>query len=135
MTAHRLDFDAELMALAAFLPSGLDDPKAAEKLAREQAELTEAVEQRDRVGALLEAADVYYYVQKSIYNHLLTPADGQTILAIAGALAGVSQETIRDAAIAKYVMRARPGNPKDDRAERDAVGRLLLAPWDPGRAP
>lgn len=101
----------EIIALAAQLPSGLDDPKAAEKLLAEQRELVEALNADDYVGALTEAADAVYYACK----HLQWVCK-QVELPV---------ETLFAVARAKYRLRAAPGNPKDDRAERAACAEMV----------
>lgn len=97
---------AEILALAAKLPAGLPDPDALKKLTREMDEFNEAIEANDTDGALTEAADIGYYVAKLLdYVAGLLSLDADTVLLLA---------------VAKYTLRARPGNPKDDAAERAA---------------
>ncbi len=95
-----------LLDLAAKLPSGRINTGAPEKLAAEMAELRQAIAAGDRIGAALEAADVVYYAVKAI--------------ALAADLAGISRTEAFAVALAKYRLRARDGNPKDDAAERAA---------------
>ena len=95
-----------LLNLAAKLPSGVIDPQAPAKLLAEMRELTEAIEAEDRDGALTEVADAVYYAAKCI--------------ALAAAMAGISRVEAFVVARAKYGLRAAPGNPKDDAAERAA---------------
>lgn len=95
-----------VLGLAAHLPAGLNDARAAEKLLAERDELTAALAANDQAGALTEAADAVYYAVK----HLDWVA-GQVDCDI---------ETLFRLAVAKYSLRARPGNPKDDAAERAA---------------
>jgi hypothetical protein len=121
--------DQEILALADRLPSGLDDPEARKKLDQELTELTVAVANGDKAGALLEAADVYYYVQKCLYGRRINEQGAASIVRTAiVSLTGFSVDTIRRAALIKYGLRARPGNPKDDVAERAAVAHLLARP-------
>lgn len=100
-----------ILSLAAQLPSGLNDPRAAEKLLGERQELVDALSAGDYVGALTEGADAVYYAAK----HLDWTARQL----------GVSVETMVALAEAKYSLRAQPGNPKDDGAERAACLAVL----------
>jgi len=97
---------ASILALAEKLPSGLPDAQAPAKLLAEMKELAEAIEAEDRDGALTEVADAVYYAAKCI--------------ALAAAMAGISRVEAFVVARAKYSLRAAPGNPKDDAAERAA---------------
>lgn len=94
--------------LSAKMPSGAIDPKAADKLVAERNELLEALDWGDTVGALTEVADAGYYAVKH--------------LAYVASLFGISAEDVLALTIAKYELRALPGNPKNDAAERIAVG-------------
>lgn len=97
----------EILKLAAKLPAGLPDPKAADKLIAERAEFRQAIKDGDSLGALTELADIVYYACKAID---------------AGATeAGVTLEMAFAICEAKYKLRAQPGNPKNDKAEREAV--------------
>ena len=96
-----------ILSLAAKLPSGLNDARSAIKLLDEQDELIEALKKGDRVGALTEAADAAYYAAKH-----LEWVSRQVGLSVDGVLA---------LAVAKYSLRAAPGNPKNDEVERQAV--------------
>ncbi|RJQ32808.1 MAG: hypothetical protein C4589_00305 [Peptococcaceae bacterium] len=102
----------DILNLAAKLPSGLNDALAAEKLIAERQELIDALAANDQAGALTEAADAAYYAAK----HLDWVARQ----------VGLTVEEILALAIAKYSLRARPGNPKSDAEERQAV--LAIAP-------
>ena len=95
-----------ILALAEKLPSGLPDAQAPAKLLAEMKELAEAIEAEDHDGALTEVADVTYYAAKCI--------------ALAADMAGISIVKAFAVARAKYSLRAAPGNPKDDAAERAA---------------
>ena len=95
-----------ILNLAEKLPTGIIDPEAPAKLLAEMRELTEAIEAEDRDGALTEVADAVYYAAKCI--------------ALAAAMAGISRVEAFVVARAKYGLRAAPGNPKDDAAERAA---------------
>lgn len=96
-----------LLNYAAKLPGGLNDPRSVQKLAHELDELKEALVHDDYIGALTEAADAAYYVVK----HLQYVA----------ALLGITVDEVMDCGLAKYELRAQPGNPKNDNAERTAV--------------
>lgn len=97
----------DILALAAKLPSGLYDPKAADKLLAEREELLEALAEGDTVGAMTEAADAGYYAAK--------------YLNWVGMQLGLSIGEVLLLTVAKYGLRAVPGNPKDDEAERKAI--------------
>jgi hypothetical protein len=115
----------KLLELAAYLPAGLNDPRAMDKFHHERQELAEALAAGDRVGALLEAGDCLYYATKAQYNRLASAEEARVLMLEVSIASGFSIETIRAAAIAKYTLRARPGNPKDDAAERAAVAHLV----------
>lgn len=100
-----------ILELANRLPAGLPDDKAPAKLVREWQELLEALDSDDHTGALTELADVVYYAAKSIHA--------------AAFRCGVDIETAFAVAEAKYSLRAQPGNPKNDTAERAAVAVFL----------
>ena len=95
-----------ILALAEKLPSGLPDAQAPAKLLAEMKELAEAIEAEDHDGALTEVADVVYYAVKTI--------------ALAADLASIARTEAFAVALAKYSLRAAPGNPKNDAAERAA---------------
>lgn len=101
----------DILALAAKLPSGLFDPLAAEKLLAERAELIEALTEGDNLGAMLEAACAGYYAAKH--------------LDWVGQRVGLSVGEVLLLTVAKYGLRAKPGNPKNDEAERAAVLQAL----------
>lgn len=97
----------DIIALAALLPSGLQDRKAWEKLGAEREELLDALGEGDEIGALTELADAVYYAAKHIEY--------------CASLCGVDVDDAMEIARTKYKMRATPGNAKDDAAERNAV--------------
>lgn len=97
----------EIMALAAKLPSGLNDARSADKLMAERDEFILAIVANDTPGALTEAADGVYYAVKHIDW-------------LAQCL-GLEVDELFEITIAKYQLRARPGNPKNDAAERAVV--------------
>lgn len=96
----------DIISLAALLPSGINDSKAASKMLAEQQELQEALAAGDLDGALTEAADAAYYAAKH--------------LQWAAAQVGLDVPGLLKVTEAKYSLRAQPGNPKDDAAERAA---------------
>lgn len=95
-----------ILDLAAKLPSGRIDSQAPAKLLGEIEELETALAANDIDGALTEVADVVYYAAK--------------VIALASDLAGIARTEAFAVALAKYRLRARDGNPKDDAAERAA---------------
>ena len=113
-----------ILKLAAKLPSGLVDPKSKAKLEHEYQELCESLREKDAVGALLEAADCYYYANKAMHNGLIERSEYSEWMKTLTYETGHAATTIRQAAIAKYKLRARTGNPKADAEERKAVERL-----------
>lgn len=102
---------AAVLALAAKLPSGLPDYDSVLKLAREHAELIQALAAGDTIGALTEVADQVYYAIKVIHA--------------ASTLAGVTVDQAIDLCLAKYALRAQPGNPKNDALERAACSKVV----------
>ncbi len=100
----------KILELAAKLPSGIPDPDADYKLAVEMNELLAA---EDFDAMLTEVADVAYYAAKVIHH--------------AASVASVSVDTALRLAVAKYELRARPGNPKNDNEERAACMAVYLA--------
>ena len=104
----------DIILLADKLPSGAYDEASLSKLMAEVAEFREAMGADDIVGAYTELADVVYYAAKLI--HTLAEQAGVT-----------TYDALRFAE-AKYALRAEPGNPKDDEAERSAVLATLCAP-------
>lgn len=111
----------KILSLAAQLPTGLDDPHAVVKMRRERDELKHHLSINDLVGAKLEAGDVAYYAAKAYHNGLLTFNEALAeVVAVAHAVGLSVMDVLRIAEI-KYTLRARPGNPKDDQAERQAI--------------
>jgi len=102
---------ADILALAAKLPAGLPDTGAIDKLQHERGELQAALTTGDMPGAFTEVADVAYYAAKAIHE--------------AANAAGLTVEQALAVCAAKYGLRAQPGNPKDDAAERAAVLAVL----------
>jgi hypothetical protein len=129
----------KLLELAKKLPSGLNDPRALDKFRNERRELYGMMAEGDRIGALLEAGDCLYYLVKAWHNGLISAEQYITMFdEIEKSTAFISQGwrkwlrrpafsklTIRAAAIAKYTLRAKYGNPKDDGNERAAVAHLV----------
>ena len=97
----------DILLLADKLPSGAYDEAALSKLIAECDEFDTAMADDDIVGAYTELADVVYYSAKLI-NTLAEQA-------------GVTMYDALRFAAAKYALRAEPGNPKNDEAERAAV--------------
>lgn len=100
-----------ILDLAGKLPSGRIDSQAPNKLLGEIEELEEALAENDIDGALTEIADVVYYAAK--------------VIALASDLAGIARTEAFAVAQAKYRLRARDGNPKDDAAERAACREVI----------
>ena len=110
----------KVLEYAAELPSGVLDPKAADKLVAERDELVAALSEGDYEGALAEGADAAYYAAKHLHF-------------VANQL-GVSIADLFALAEAKYALRAQPGNPKNDAAERAAcVETMELGPVELAR--
>jgi len=107
----------DIVDLARELPSGFDGPMAFSKLIVEREEFHAALSIGDALGALTEATDVVYYVAK--YLHQVA-----TEVSVLMAYAVTIDDLIRMTR-AKYELRARPGNPEDDGAERIAVLKAL----------
>lgn len=121
-----------LLGLAALLPTGLKDPQAGTKYGQEWVELVAMLSARDQVGALLEAGDCAYYLVKAWHNGLLTEREREIRLRDVADLLhhhnlNFSAADILRAAIVKYDLRAAPGSPKDDRAERRAITRTFFS--------
>jgi hypothetical protein len=114
-----------IIALASKLPAGLNDQRAPEKFNREFAELQDELRKGDRLGALLECADCLYYATKAQYNGLMSAAEAEARMSEIYKISNFTSNQVEAAALAKYSLRARPGNPKDDRAERAAVTHLI----------
>lgn len=109
----------EILALADALPAGRIDKNSLIKLCQEWGELDEMLASYDQAGAYLELADVAYYAIKLI---ALGANRASTVFGVT-----VTPEDVLGMAVAKYTLRAAPGNPKDDAAERRAI-----APWAGG---
>lgn len=108
------------------LPTGIKDPDCLKKQRVEMGELMRAMEAGDVIDVAQEAADAgWYYPLKAEVNGLLTPDDRQKITRNVAKLVKMDVDLLLDVALAKYALRARPGNPKDKPAEREAVERVL----------
>ncbi|KKL04782.1 hypothetical protein LCGC14_2612610 [marine sediment metagenome] len=116
-----------LLALASQLPTGLHDPRALDKLECELEELKGAAIAGDHLGAAMEAGDVGYYAIKAESNGLMNEAQRDKFIRYAADFVDLEPEMLLDCAIAKYELRAIPGNPKDDAASRKAVALVLTA--------
>ncbi len=100
----------QIIELAALLPSGLGDGRAVEKMAAERTELLESLADGDTIGALTEVADAVYYAAKHIEY--------------VASLCNITPSQALKICVAKYALRAQPGNPKNDAAERAAVAEV-----------
>jgi hypothetical protein len=96
-----------------------------QKFGAELAELEEECRNGDRIGALLEAADCLYYATKALYNGQITGNGFHARMSVVYRVSGFTAAQVEAAAKAKYSLRARPGNPKNDAAERAAVAHLI----------
>lgn len=124
-TRHGLIMFDTLIFLAAQLPTGLRDPQALGKLCRERQELDECLAAGDTLGAILEAGDVAYYAVKAHANDLMSLNAALHEINAAGQAVGLAYSEVLAVAEIKFALRAKPGNPKDDAAEREAVQHLL----------
>ena len=115
----------QLISLSSKLPSGSNDPKAFSKMLHEIEEFNEKLADGDRLGALLECADVLYYAVKSIYSNLFDQEMAGVYIEEVRQKGGFTRSQVEQAALIKYSLRAQPGNPKDDRKERAACAHLL----------
>lgn len=121
-----MDDQVELIAqLAGQLPTGLTDPEALNKYHKENRELDAALATGDRLAIYLEAADCAYYAIKARKNGLVNEIRLKTMLLFIAGKSGLSLPLLLDACIAKYRLRAIPGNPKNDTAEREAVAEIF----------
>jgi hypothetical protein len=114
-----------LKALAEQLPTGLYDPKALDKMEREMEEAKEAVMAGDMLGAVMEGGDIAYYAIKAESSGICDESQRDKFIEYAAGFVGLVPTLLLDCAIAKYALRARPGNPKDDERERAAVAAVL----------
>ena len=115
----------QIADIAEKLPTGLVDGKATEKMDRELSELQAAIEEGDRLGTLMEAGDVAYYAIKAWYNEAVGLAGLILTIRLAADTVNIPEDVLLDICIAKLSLRALPGNPKDDKAEREAVIKVL----------
>lgn len=103
---------SQILALAAKLRTGLNDSQAPDKLLAEKHELIAEIEAGNHIAALTEAADIAYFAIKS--------------MEWAATQCGIDIDTLLRLAIAKYSLRASPGNPKNKTAEEMAC----VAVWE-----
>ena len=115
----------ELLAIAERLPTGITDPLAGHKRAREREERRESRTLGDRLNEIVEAGDEAYYLAKCVANGLLTEQEATRELHIVAAEVGIPAEALVEVAKTKMGCRARPGNPKDKAFEAAAVKRRL----------
>ena len=107
----------DILLLADRMPSGRNDQRAMAKFMVEVSEFWSAVDRGDLVGALTEIADlVYYYAKMSPFHRQQAEHD----LFSALQKLGCDLDQGVKLAYAKYSLRARPGNPKNDSEERKA---------------
>lgn len=111
--------------LANRLPTGLIDPLALSKLEAEMTELKEAMLRGDHIDSVMEAGDVCYYAIKAEATSLIEKSIMMSWLECMSALTHVPQPVLLDCCIAKYRLRAIPGNPKNPGEERIAVAAVL----------
>ena len=123
---------AEVRRIAPQMLTGIDDPRAAEKLANEQAELAQKLALGDRVGVLTELADVTYFTFKALINGFMTREEAEETMRFTCDQCGVDLSTALRAMQAKYECRIASG--KRDDLERAAVA-AACAKEDPGEAP
>jgi hypothetical protein len=116
----------EVRRIAPQLPTGLDDPRAAEKLADELEEMNEKIALGDRIGTLTELADVVYYAGKAVINGLIPPCWAEELISNACAQC----DDVEDLSTALYVMQAKYAcriiAGKRDDLERVAVQQAVL---------
>jgi hypothetical protein len=110
-----IDKIIELSKELKFSPS--PDPKSLGKLGKEVEEFEEALNDNDLLGSALELADTIYYDIKHIYYNVsrFNKKFNKRI----------TTKTALTLCIAKYSLRARKGNPKDDKAERQEIKNIL----------
>lgn len=116
-----------ILKLAEQLPTGRLDTAALKKYEREFSEMVAAVRENDAIGILLEAADCLYYLVKAEDNGLISSNEAKWKLRhrVLPTARFFTMDQVVAACIAKYTLRARPGNPKDDDAERAAVETIV----------
>lgn len=110
-----------ILEVASKLPTGLIDPNSLMKMGREQEELIECIANSDLLGAIMEAADVMYYAHKAAHNGLCSERERDQAITVAARSVILTVDQLEQALVAKYGLRALPGNPKDDAKERVAV--------------
>lgn len=98
-----------------FSPS--PDPRSLEKLQKEVSEFEEALDNDDVIGSALELADIIYYNIKHIY--LMVSEFNKKVNK------KITIKVALQICIAKYSFRARKGNPKEDKLEREEIKKLL----------
>lgn len=114
-----------VIRLANKLPAGLNDPDAQQKYHRESVEFYQACQNDGPEAQALELADRVYYLIKMLVNDQVELARLLPLVDAAAMELDVDRFTAFDLCIAKYTLRAEPGNPKDDEAERMAVSEIL----------
>jgi len=114
-----------LTSLAMCLPVGPYDPQATAKYHREREEFFQALEAGDGIGSLLELGDVCYYLAKLIYMRRITEDEARSLMEDLAICLGCTFEDALAIALVKYTLRARPGNPKDDKEERAMIQKIM----------
>ena len=112
----------QLIELAKRLPSGIPDPLALTKIAREAAELHAAASRIDKVT---EGCDIVYYAAKAWASDLMTLQQAMQYLGHVAWFLNMNEVAVTECALIKYSLRAAPGNPKRPDVERAAVAAFL----------
>ena len=115
----------ELLIYAERLPAGMTDPRALQKLRAEEWELRQAIAEGDLLGAIMKAGDCLYYAAKSAHNEFIHPTNARLALGNLSRWTGVPASLLLMAAKTKFYLRAQPGNPQNDTAERAAVAYVI----------
>jgi len=118
----RCDFDVVLTEVARIAPgiTGIEDPKALDKLRAEQRELETEIEAGNWEDALAELADVAWCCGKAVLNDLMLAPQAIGTIATAERRCKVGETYALIAMRAKYELRATTGR-KDKDAERVAI--------------
>lgn len=111
--------------LASLSPTGVPDPLAKEKLSSEIAEMESAISEEDYIGALLECADIIYYIVKILLTNasLISEVFVNEILDRVEAVSKLPLHVISGVCIAKY--HSRLINKKNDNLERKATLQIV----------
>ena len=120
----------ELLALARISPTGqrrgLLRPDALARAEEEEREFHQHLAAGDRLGAVMEAGDVAYYLNLAVYNGQVEQAEALARLERLAARVNVPLVNILEAAAVKFSVRFRANRGrKDDAAERRRVADYL----------